>query len=362
MDKNIYLAKLQPDPQDPRDFILETEDSILPEEVDMREYAGIREDQLSLGSCTAASIGVKACEMFLISAGLFQDTDAVDDKDLSILFNYATSRKLLSPNTPLVDGGSTARMALKAAKTFGVAREKVYPYILSKVNDEPPQEAYDDAKNFKIDKYSRIALKEIDGRFSSTEEVIYRIKYALAKGWPVALGLRIGEKLRDLPKDEVYTFVNPTTNPYWGNHEMLIVGYTKDKYGRLCWIVQNSWGKDWGDNGFFLCLAGVAVVDVIDLWAIQGFNGIERVGKDLTQPKPTPIKSDPIPTPVPPVPDTNVQPIPTPPIVPPVVPPAPVNPPKPEPKKKDEGGVKVLGLFILAVTVIKKIGKYFERK
>ena len=33
------------------------------------------------------------------------------------------------------------------------------------------------------------------------------------------------------------------------NHAVLLVGYDYDDNG-MYWIIQNSWGKEWGDNGF----------------------------------------------------------------------------------------------------------------
>ena len=33
------------------------------------------------------------------------------------------------------------------------------------------------------------------------------------------------------------------------NHAVLLTGYDQDENGTY-WIIQNSWGKDWGDNGF----------------------------------------------------------------------------------------------------------------
>lgn len=35
------------------------------------------------------------------------------------------------------------------------------------------------------------------------------------------------------------------------NHAVLVVGYTKDS-----WIIQNSWGYNWGDDGYFMLPRG----------------------------------------------------------------------------------------------------------
>lgn len=315
----IYLSKLFPDPEDPRDYIFEVErDVILPTSVDLRAFTGQVEDQKATGSCSANAT-VSAAEMFLASAGLFQDTPATDQLDRSRRFNYYTSRELLGPQYLTGDPGSTERMALRAGNKLGIPSELLCQYDEARMNERPEEAAYADAENYRIGEYRRI-------KFTNIDDSIFQIRYALAKGYPVLLGLNIGRKLQNLQPDEVYGFVNPN-NPLWGGHEMVIVGYDTYK-GMPVWTVKNSWGADWCDGGYFKCLATVPAVDGIDIWVMCGFAGIERVGRDLVEPKPVPV---PPPAPIPPV---EPEPEPTPEPVPPVPQPEPLPdpvPPTPEP-------------------------------
>ena len=40
------------------------------------------------------------------------------------------------------------------------------------------------------------------------------------------------------------------------NHAVTVVGYETSATGDEYWIVKNSWGDQWGDNGFFKIIKG----------------------------------------------------------------------------------------------------------
>ena len=85
--------------------------------------------------------------------------------------------------------------------------------------------------------------------------LINNIKYYITKGSPIMFGANInsslqsygGSNINGVKSDGLW---NPkVTNSESSGHAMCIVGYDNYKYGGSFRVV-NSWGKDYGDNGF----------------------------------------------------------------------------------------------------------------
>lgn len=272
-----YITSLVADPTDARDYIFEWDSmALVPDRVDLRDYTGAIENQQAIGSCTANAT-VSACEMFLIANGEMIDTAETEPGDLSRLFNYYNSRHSVGGIYAEQDLGSYEREALRQARNQGLCPESVWPYVAAQWNTKPSDEAYAKGLERKLGAYYRITL---------TEPVTYKstnpsgqIKYALAQGYPVLIGMFVGANIRTYKPGDRYSYVHPTNNPLIGGHEMLAVGYDGADV-----IMENSWGAGWGDRGYFRCPMNVLVNDAIDIWVIKGFAGFDRIGVDVTRP------------------------------------------------------------------------------
>lgn len=70
------------------------------------------------------------------------------------------------------------------------------------------------------------------------------VKKVLSAGCPVQVSMNTGPAFMQVGRDGVFNAAEPPSGRH-GRHAMLITGYAGNFY-----IVKNSWGADWGDQGY----------------------------------------------------------------------------------------------------------------
>ncbi len=188
-------------------------------------------DQGQLGSCTAnAALG----------AIIFTEDEETGKArpPMSRLFTYYYTRKL--QGTVGYDSGATLRGVFKSLNLYGYCFEKLWPYDIAKFKAKPPMAVGTDAKKHCL----RV---NVDYQLVPQTEVA--LKTMLAAHNPIAFGFSVYESFMSQVVAKTGVVPMPAKNESMvGGHAVLLVGYDDDKQ---CYLVLNSWGKKWGDGGFF---------------------------------------------------------------------------------------------------------------
>lgn len=97
------------------------------------------------------------------------------------------------------------------------------------------------------------------------------MKGALCEGLPVIIAMELGTNFYYLEgdlEDQKYNAVNKSNNRTIGHHAMNVVGYSDKLQG---YIVENSWGESWGDQGLCLIPYDVFDANATDAWVCTQF-------------------------------------------------------------------------------------------
>lgn len=238
----------RPDLPDARDkaYKLERPRAALPLNVDLRDKCPPVVDQGQLGSCTANAI-----------AGNIDYLKIHPKKKLhpsSRLFLYYEERDM--EGTVKEDAGAYLRDGMKVAKNIGVPWESTFPYNIAKFAKKPTKSAFTSAATKKINSYHPLdTVEEMQG--------------CLADGFPFVFGFSVYENFESANTAQSGMVNMPTPNEnLLGGHAVMAVGYdmTANQF-----IVRNSWGVDWGMQGYFTMpsdyLADRNLSD--DFWSIR---------------------------------------------------------------------------------------------
>lgn len=204
----------------------------LPSEVDLRKvFAPEAYDQKKIGSCTGQT-----------SAFLYQyaaKQAGLPDIMPSRLFIYWNER-FIEGSTGM-DAGAEIKSGLKAMNKFGVCSEDVWLYDdkLASVIQKPSEEAFAAAKGKVIHNYATV-----------DNTIIAALKQCLAHGFPIAFGFTVYESFEgnEIAVNGTMSMPDFSKESVVGGHAVTMVGYNNNL---RVFIVRNSWGSSWGDNGYF---------------------------------------------------------------------------------------------------------------
>lgn len=246
---NRRYGKL-PDVVDRRDYTLDSAPVYrtprLPSSVDLTRWCGPVKDQGALGACTAFSWTL--VREFL--ARRYQNQTPV----FSPLYLYYKEREL--EGTIGYDAGAQSRTGAQALTKFGCCLESEDPYKVGNFLQAPTSEQEQAAAHYKGGAYHRI---------NTTVDALS----CLASGYPFSFGMAVYQSFEsdELASTGLMAVPNKDKELVLGGHEMTAVGYDLAKAmpdgSHGAFLVQNSWGTDWGQKGLFWMPK--AVVDDADL-------------------------------------------------------------------------------------------------
>jgi C1A family cysteine protease len=190
--------------------------------VDLRSKFGPVEQQGAPNSCVAHA-----------ATSVVEAVTGVSD--LSRLFVYYNARALAGQAS--FDAGCQPRNAVRGIYMYGAPDEAAYPYDISKITAKPSASVYTSAVGLK----SKIKAYQ-------TVRDLNVLKAALNTGLPVMFGFMVPDTFVSQTK---YNGVLPmfTSSTKWiGSHAAVACGYDDARKAVLC---RNSFGTNWGDQGYF---------------------------------------------------------------------------------------------------------------
>ena len=170
----------------------------------------------------------------------------------SRLFLYKNARNLLHQTG---DSGAFLRSIMGAMVLFGAPPEEYWPYNETKYDNEPTPFCYAFAQNYQAVTYYRL-----DPPGTTPESLLNNIKKSLATSLPLMFGFTVYQSIQQSISNKGLIPYPEKGEKVEGGHAVVAAGYddrmkirnqasnAKETTGAI--RIKNSWGTEWGENGF----------------------------------------------------------------------------------------------------------------
>ena len=207
-------------------------------------------DQGQIGSCTS-NASSNALRYLL-------KKEKMTEWQPSRLYIYWFSRFIEGSTNQ--DSGCQIRDVMTAIHTYGACDEKLLPYNINRFTNRPSNSCV------------RAATPHIkDFKYLSVSNSEASLKNCLAAGFPIVFGFDVYESFESQSVANTGIVPMPDTEKEQclGGHCVCIYGYddTKKQY-----LIMNSWGTGWGDNGYFHAPYDFVKLYGSDFWTLRFFD------------------------------------------------------------------------------------------
>lgn len=243
-----YKFNLKASQADSRDFAYQHELADLREVVSLREFDSPVDDQVDLGSCSAHAT-LSAYE------NLVNQKYPNHATPLSRLYLYYHSRYI--ENNVMMDAGVySLRSDMKALKKYCVCSEQLWPFDPLEFEVQPTPDAYADATKRTIIGY---------GKLVNNQQMIH----AINDGHPVVVGIQVFDGFDSLNASDSTVKMPDEVSEYHKGHSLCLVGYSIPDSR---FLAKNSFGDEWGDNGYCWIPFEYAESYIFDRWVFAPNN------------------------------------------------------------------------------------------
>lgn len=214
----------------------------IPTKTKNRVYCPPIVNQRELGSCTGRTM--------YYDTGYFIKRTKGKDFHASALFNYKCSRWLLNLKG---DTGSTGSASRDAQRKFGALELKYHHDNNDRFDEELTAMQLAVADNYESLKWFRLDPPKIN-----RQDLLQKAKEYIADGIPVAAAIQIRSSM-ELGDSPGAIPVPLPSDALLGLHEVSLMDYDDNKvicntktniHTKGAFIFPNSWGEEWGDDGW----------------------------------------------------------------------------------------------------------------
>lgn len=204
-----------------------------PASVDLRQTWWAVGDQGQTGSCVGWATAEGVVRYHMVQEKKLKKTEQLSPRYVW-MSSKETDEYVQRPESFVEEAGTSLKAAMDVCRKFGVATMAMLPFTITTL-------MYTGTEN---SLYAAAAQRKISAYFNLAKN-LNQWKAWLAAHGPILAGLSVDQTW----DNATATHGNLDTyypNTVRGGHAIAIVGYTAT--GRF--IVRNSWGTSWGDNGF----------------------------------------------------------------------------------------------------------------